>query len=408
MFLSPEEKLLQIRKNYNITQKELVGDSISRVFLGMIETKKRTLTVKTAKILFNNLKQIVENRGLKLNITVDELMKTQEEQSIEFLEIMLKRKGEISFNELWYITDSLEKTTPKYRYDYCYKFYLKFTKEKKYELAKKFFLGFLHGRKNLLNIEKYIGDLFFLCEKTNDPEKAVIIYESLIENKNKRKKDFGEVDMLYVKFLFELKKYEEALEILKSINYKTKFDSEIRKIKIYIYMEQDELELAFKECDLFARSKNEIIKCKIFSKAIDICLERDEKEYLKVYYDKCRRNFVNYEYNQNLDSFKILSSLACASKVLNKKSMAKRYFHEALLLGKILGGEVEKRIYMIGELIEILDKNDNILLKSLEIEYVNLLKENKNYKVAIQILDYYKKYFPEEVSRKISLFMQFL
>ena len=37
MFLSPEEKLLTFRKKHKITQGELVGEDITRVFLGMIK-----------------------------------------------------------------------------------------------------------------------------------------------------------------------------------------------------------------------------------------------------------------------------------------------------------------------------------------------------------------------------------
>ena len=64
MFLSPEEKLLAFRKKHKITQGELVGEDITRVFLGMIEIGKRSLTEKTAKLLCKNFNRILKDSSL--------------------------------------------------------------------------------------------------------------------------------------------------------------------------------------------------------------------------------------------------------------------------------------------------------------------------------------------------------
>ena len=106
MFLSPEEKLLRLRKKYKITQGELVGEDITRVFLGMIEIGKRSLTEKTAKLLCKNFHKIFEERGITDRISLADLMKTKEKQAIEFLNEMLKSEINISNENLWIIEDS--------------------------------------------------------------------------------------------------------------------------------------------------------------------------------------------------------------------------------------------------------------------------------------------------------------
>lgn len=71
MIYSPREKLQILRKQYKISQGELVGDKISRSHLAMIETGKTKLNKHIAQILVENFNKIIEARGIKEKITLD-------------------------------------------------------------------------------------------------------------------------------------------------------------------------------------------------------------------------------------------------------------------------------------------------------------------------------------------------
>jgi len=68
---SPKEKLQLLRKQYKISQLELVGDKISRSHLAMIETGKTKLSKRVAQVLVENLNEILKNRGIEDVITLD-------------------------------------------------------------------------------------------------------------------------------------------------------------------------------------------------------------------------------------------------------------------------------------------------------------------------------------------------
>lgn len=71
MIYSPREKLQFLRKQYKISQIELVGTSISRSHLAMIETGKTKLSKKVAQSLVENFNNILKNRGIEENISLD-------------------------------------------------------------------------------------------------------------------------------------------------------------------------------------------------------------------------------------------------------------------------------------------------------------------------------------------------
>jgi len=74
MIYSPREKLQLLRKQYKISQEALVGTSISRSHLAMIETGKTKLSKKVAQSLVENFNNILKTRGINENITLDYLI----------------------------------------------------------------------------------------------------------------------------------------------------------------------------------------------------------------------------------------------------------------------------------------------------------------------------------------------
>lgn len=74
MIYSPREKLQLLRKQYKISQIALVGNSISRSHLAMIETGKTKLNKKVAQSLVENFNNILKAKGIDEKITLDYLI----------------------------------------------------------------------------------------------------------------------------------------------------------------------------------------------------------------------------------------------------------------------------------------------------------------------------------------------
>lgn len=74
MIYSPREKLQLLRKQYKISQIALVGNSISRSHLAMIETGKTKLSKKVAQSLVENFNNILKAKEIDEKITLDYLI----------------------------------------------------------------------------------------------------------------------------------------------------------------------------------------------------------------------------------------------------------------------------------------------------------------------------------------------
>ena len=411
MFLSPEEKLLSLRKKYKITQGELVGDDITRVFLGMIEIGKRSLTEKTAKLLCKNFHKILSEQGIKDKISLEELMKTREQQAIEFLNNMLLSEIDISDDNLWIIEEALYELAPKERSEFCEKLYSRFKNRERYLLAKEYLLKSFHGVRKIPNLKDKLKDIFFLCEKVNDPECAVCTYRRFASwlEKEKLNPSTEELKYSYAKALIEMKEYTEALQIAKYLAKKTKNDSTLfiaRNLIARIYKEKGMIEDSIKEYTSLAKGRSNQDKCITYCKVIKIGMELDDMAVIKKYYEKCRDNFGEHAEHNDPKNLSVLFTLARAAKLLGKIKDSKAYYMEALVVGRLLKGMEKERVTIIGELFDVVDKSDFYSVQSIETEYADLLKITGDYKPAIKILNYYQNYLPNDLSKKFELFIK--
>ena len=411
MFLSPEEKLLSLRKKYKITQGELVGDDITRVFLGMIEIGKRSLTEKTAKLLCKNFHKILSEQGIKDKISLEELMKTREQQAIEFLNNMLLSEIDISDDNLWIIEEALYELAPKERSEFCEKLYSRFKNRERYLLAKEYLLKSFHGVRKIPNLKDKLKDIFFLCEKVNDPECAVCTYRRFASwlEKEKLNPSTEELKYSYAKALIEMKYYTEALQIAKYLAKKTKNDSTLfiaRNLIARIYKEKGMIEDSIKEYTSLAKGRSNQDKCITYCKVIKIGMELDDMAVIKKYYEKCRDNFGGHAEHNDPKNLSVLFTLARAAKLLGKIKDSKAYYMEALVVGRLLKGMEKERVTIIGELFDVVDKSDFYSVQSIETEYADLLKITGDYKPAIKILNYYQNYLPNELNKKFELFIK--
>lgn len=409
MFLSPEEKLLAFRKKHKITQGELVGEDITRVFLGMIEIGKRSLTEKTAKLLCKNFNRILKERGIKDSIKVEELMKTKEQQAIEFFKDILKRDNISSKEIIWDIEEALYEINDVDKANYCLQLFEKFFSLKEYRIARNYLLKSMHRVKDIESIKENLLKIFELNNILCDYEGSVFAYRRF---KNKLEKEkwceiLENVLFNYSYALIKCGEYKEAFENLQLIIKKSKNDKflfETRKLLGKAYKKMGDYSHATREFISLAKGKTPQDKAEAYSNMIEIALETEDIQLLKKFYEKCK---INYEVEGIQDeklNFEILIWLGKGAKKLQKNKDSKAFFMEALMVGKSNNYSVEKRMEIISELFQIFEKSDFFSVQSIENEYFNLLLDEKNYKPGIRILEYYYKTLPSELENRFKMF----
>lgn len=409
MFLSPEEKLLAFRKKHKITQGELVGEDITRVFLGMIEIGKRSLTEKTAKLLCKNFNRILKERGIKDSIKVEELMKTKEQQAIEFFKDILKRDNISSKEIIWDIEEALYEINDADRVNYCLQLFEKFFSLKEYRVARNYLLKSMHRVKDIESIKESLLKIFELNKILCDYEGSVFAYRRF-KNKLEKEKWCEILENILFNYSYALIKcgeYKEAFENLQLLIKKSKNDKflfETRKLLGKAYKKMGDYSHATSEFISLAKGKTPQDKAEAYSNMIEIALETDDILLLKKFYEKCK---INYEADRIQDeklNFEILIWLGKGAKKLQKNNDSKAFFMEALMVGKSNNYSVEKRMEIISELFQIFEKSDFFSVQSIENEYFGLLLDEKNYKPGIRILEYYYKTLPSELENKFKMF----
>jgi tetratricopeptide (TPR) repeat protein len=409
MFLSPEEKLLAFRKKHKITQGELVGEDITRVFLGMIEIGKRSLTEKTAKLLCKNFNRILKERGIKDSIKVEELMKTKEQQAIEFFKDILKRDNISSKEIIWDIEEALYEINDADRVNYCLQLFEKFFSLKEYRVARNYLLKSMHRVKDIESIKESLLKIFELNKILCDYEGSVFAYRRF-KNKLEKEKWCEILENILFNYSYALIKcgeYKEAFENLQLLIKKSKNDKflfETRKLLGKAYKKMGDYSHATSEFISLAKGKTPQDKAEAYSNMIEIALETDDILLLKKFYEKCK---INYEADRIQDeklNFEILIWLGKGAKKLQKNKDSKAFFMEALMVGKSNNYSVEKRMEIISELFQIFEKSDFFSVQSIENEYFGLLLDEKNYKPGIRILEYYYKTLPSELENKFKMF----
>ena len=402
MFLSPEEKLLAFRKKHRITQGELVGDDITRVFLGMIEIGKRSLTEKTAKLLCKNFTKILGERGIKDSIKLSELMKTKEEQALEYLENITKDENSDLIENIWEIEEALFELNDNDRSEYCMRLFARFESEGNYLDARDYILKSLHGIRKIADLKEKLLEIMKLNKILRDYKNSVFTYRKF-EDRLLKEKWSKEYEIALV----ETGVYTEALNILKFLFKKSKnedFLFEVRKMIAKTYKNMGDYEEASKEYVSLAKGRSSEEKAEAYSKLIEIGILTEDKVFLKKFYEKCKDNYEISGIKEECENFDVLVLLGKGAKELGKTKDSKSFYMEALMVGKNSGCEIEERMEIIAELFQMFEKSDFYSVQSIENEYISLLELKKDYKPAIKILEYYQKNMPSEVLKKFEIF----
>jgi HTH-type transcriptional regulator, quorum sensing regulator NprR len=84
IFLTPGEKVRQLRKQLEMRQEDLSSDSLSRPYLSMIEMGKRSLSNNVAKILAQKFNKRAEELHADLHIDADFIIRTPSEDAEKY------------------------------------------------------------------------------------------------------------------------------------------------------------------------------------------------------------------------------------------------------------------------------------------------------------------------------------
>jgi len=99
---SSGDKIVQLRKKYKLTQKELAGDEVDRTLVSYVENGKINLSEKTAIAIVKNVNRVFEARNIDNKLTIADIYVDMEEQVqlvlegyIKDLEELVRIKGSI-------------------------------------------------------------------------------------------------------------------------------------------------------------------------------------------------------------------------------------------------------------------------------------------------------------------------
>lgn len=98
MFSTVGEKIRQVRQQFHLKQGVFINFGITQHYLSMIETNKRQAPLKTLTDIYEALMNLTEGE-LESIYTLEEFLKTPEEQAIEFIESHLELKEIAEFYE---------------------------------------------------------------------------------------------------------------------------------------------------------------------------------------------------------------------------------------------------------------------------------------------------------------------
>lgn len=412
MFLSPGEKILKYRKQYKIKQEELTGDKVSKTYLGMVETGKKSLSRKMSIVFYRNLKKTVENLGEEFPIDYNSFIETSQEQARKYLDSIIK-SGKIE--NKWMVEEGILKLDivdqKRYIIDLA-DIYLKLGDENE---ARHMYSKLFQRVTEIKKYEKEFTNFINLCEKYEKYEIIILLFEKykedILVNQKLRKNE--QIYYLYLLSLYREGKVkssdivgeiEKYLIILKSRAVKNR----CLNILAEIYM-QDRRE---KGIEIYLSNlKNSVTleeKLYILYNLGKVLIVDEKNSDLKYIYMKLKRIYEKKLVSNSEERFELLYNLGKIAESLNKKVESRTFYIEALIIGKGIDVPLNEVIDIIDRLFEIFEKSDYYSLLSIEKEYLRILKNYEDYRPVIKLFEYYYKNYPHKMDEKFNLFRNYL
>ena len=382
MFLTPEEKIVYLRKKYNLTQNDLSSIEIKRQFIGMIEIGKRGLTKNTAEIICKNFNLALKNKNINDQITVDFLLETKEEQALKNLSKIIENEDIRNDLEIDIYFSELRGINQKKIAFLLGEFYLKL---KEIKLSKKYFEIALFLYKPLENIDiiLQLTRIYYYLDQFKETVDLVKNYTfTLLKDSNETN---FKILYNYAYSLYKINNFEDSIDIFNKLLKITEDGDLIFKIKnmlaIIYYSKLGKIRKALNiYTSIFEISNNEN-KLVIYGNYLELWLLAKkgvdvEQTILDI------ENFLkNYETTPD-HLFKIYILLAKSYYELNQQEDSYYYYMEALKIPDNKFILIEKKYQILLELLDLFMLIDDELDSIIDIFYI-LFKEEKDYKTAL-------------------------
>lgn len=385
MFLTPEEKIVHLRKKYDITQKELSSAEIKRQFIGMIEIGKRGLTKHTAQIICKNFNLVLKAKNINEKVTMEFLLETKEEQALEKLSKIVKGNRVRNDLEIDICFSELKDQNQKRFAFLLGEFYFEL---KEIKLSKKYFEMALFLYKPLENIEiiLYLTRIYYYLNQFKETVDLVKTYVfSLL-------KDSSETSIRilynYAYSLYRINKFEESIDIFNKL-LKIVEDSDLSfKIKnilaIIYYSKLGQVRKALNIYkNLFEVSDNEN-KLVIYGNYLELWLLTKKKMDIEKTLLEVEDFLKVYETTPD-HLFKIYILLAKSYYELDREKESYNYYIRALNIPNNKLILTEKKYQILLEILDLFGLTDDELDSVMEL-FLQFFEEEKNYEMAILFL----------------------
>lgn len=382
MFLTPEEKIVYLRKKYDLTQNDLSSIEIKRQFIGMIEIGKRGLTKNTAEIICKNFNLALKNKNINDQITVEFLLETKEEQALKKLSKMIKNDKTRNDLEIDIYFSELKGDNQKKIAVLLGEFYLKI---KEIKLSKKYFEIALFLYKPLENIDiiLQLTRIYYYLDQFKETVDLVKNYTfTLLKDSNETN---FRILYNYTYSLYKIDRFEESINIFNKLLKITKDRDLIFKIKnmlaIIYYSKLGKIRKALNiYTSLFEISNNEN-KLVIYGNYLELWLLTKKGIDIEQMILEVKNFLKNYQTTPD-HLFKIYILLAKSYYELNQQKESYFYYMNALKIPDNKFISIEKKYQILLELLGLFTLTDEELNFIIELFYI-LFKEEKDYKKAL-------------------------
>lgn len=396
MFLSPEEKLIRLRKKYKITQKELAGKEITRVFIGMIEVGKRGFTRKTGKILCKNMNDILRSKEIKDRIDLEYLMETKEEQAKEYLIKLVENIDKTTIvNSLWDVDQAIFELNTEEKISWNIKIGdILRDMEERLE-AKRYYKDSLVGNRDIKMVEEQILEIARLNYYLNDFKDTILTVNKLKVHIVKEKTDLTlKIMYNYAYALYKEKDYKKALKEFKELLIRFKdneFEFDIKNMIGVCYEQIGEFTKGIEHYESLKKGRGKEEELIILGNLLSIAIKTNDKGYLDKIYQKMKLLFLTNLKIDDIFNFELTLLLAKGAKALGELKESKKYYLKIFAEEENLKFKNKSKLKAMSELLRILTKEDYLTVKGLELKYFNLIKNEKSCYVVLEFINYYQK-----------------